>query len=455
MRKGNTVVKKLAVTAASAVLAFSASAAKLFPDDGIAQIVRVPRWQLVRLEQEGPMPEGLRASSDRTLDPIWSVESSTSVPFGVNKGDLVAFTAVTRGVAASGEAELRVKLQDKTYVGIFNDNVKGDSKWRRRRVFGVATKDYPAGTLRLHVYPGVKRQAIDVRGWTLENFGAVDPSALPALAADPQGWPAAELKLPDGPPPPGPIVLPPLSAAEKAKKRYIIVKLDDFGSGPAGAALYPKGLQVTEYLKKRGIPASLGIICKSLEWGNAKYVEWLKANARANGGLFDYWQHGWTHAMNIKWTDGKTYFAEYGIPDYDYQKANFDKAQGMFREKTGLVLDGFCAPCGLVTDETRRLLREHEEIKTWLYGDMKKPEGKFSFRRTCNLECRVGVVETAPFAAQYATQRTRDYIMLQGHPYMWSDESFAAFGRILDRLEEDGWTFVTHSTFPIDTASRE
>ena len=71
-------------------------------------------------------------------------------------------------------------------------------------------------------------------------------------------------------------------------------------------------------------------------------------------------------------------------------------------------------------------------------------------------------METAPFAAQYAAQRTRDYIMLQGHPYMWSDESFAAFGRILDRLEEDGWTFVTHSTFPIDhstfpidTASRE
>ena len=191
-----------------AALALSASAANLFPDDGIAQIVRVPRWQLVRLEQEGPMPEGLRASSDRTLDPIWSVESSTPVPFGVKKGDLVAFTAVARGVAASGEAELRVKLQDKTYMGIFNGNVTGDSRWRRRRVFGVAAKDYPAGSLRLHVYPGVKRQVIDVRGWAVENFGPVDPSAMPALAADPQGWPAAELKLPDGPPPPGPIVLP-------------------------------------------------------------------------------------------------------------------------------------------------------------------------------------------------------------------------------------------------------
>lgn len=283
---------------------------------------------------------------------------------------------------------------------------------------------------------------------------AVALAAASALAADPQGWPEPPIAVPDAPPPPGPVELPPLSAEERAKKRYIIVKLDDFGSGPAGAALYPKGQKVVDYLKKRGIPASLGICCKSLEWGNPLYVEWLRANARANGGLFDYWQHGWSHQMNIKWTDGRTYLAEYGIPDYGYQKENFDRAQSFFREKTGLVLDGFCAPCGLVTEETRRLLREHPEIKTWLYGDMERPEGKFSFRRTCNLECRTGVVETGPFVSQYRTQRTRDYIMLQGHPYMWSDESFAAFGRILDLLEKDGWTFVTHSTFPAEAASR-
>ena len=292
-------MKTRLVSIVAIALSSAALAANLFPSDGISSLARGDRWQFVRLPAEGGAPEGLRAASDRTLNPIWSVESSAAVPFGVKKGDLVAFTAVARGVAASGDAELRVKLQDKTYVGIFNDVVKGDSAWRRHRVFGVASKDYPEGTLRLHVYPGVKRQAIEVRGWTLENFGQVDPSALPALGTDPSGWPAAELKLPDGPPPPGPIVLPPLSAEEKAKKRYIIVKLDDFGSGPAGAALYPNGLRVTDYLKKRGIPASLGIIGKSFEWGNPKYVAWLKENARANGGLFDYWQHGWTHEMNI------------------------------------------------------------------------------------------------------------------------------------------------------------
>ncbi len=432
-----------------------AAGENLFPADGIAQFARQGRWQFVALPQEGAVPAGLRASSEKTLEPIWSVETSAAVAFGVKKGDLVALTVAARGVAAEGEAEMPAKLQDKTYEGIFNSPIRGGSAWKRQRVFGVAKRDYAAGSLRLHLYPGKKRQSIEVRDWTLENFGPVDPSSLPALKPVPQGWPEGAVKLPDGPQPPGPIDLPPLSAGEKAKKRYIIVKLDDFGSGPAGAALYPKGQKIVDYLKKRGIPASLGICCKSLEWGNQKYVEWLKANARANGGNFDYWQHGWTHQMNIKWTDGNTYLAEYGIPDYVYQKGNFDKAQNVFKEKTGLVLDGFCAPCGMITEETRRLLREHEEIKTWLYGDMERPEGKFSFRRTCNLECRVGVVEIAPFVNQYKSQRTRDYIMLQGHPFMWSDESFAAFGRILDQLEKDGWTFVTHSTFPIETASRK
>ena len=61
--------------------------------------------------------------------------------------------------------------------------------------------------------------------------------------------------------------------------------------------------------------------------------------------------------------------------------------------------------------------------------------------------CADRVRPAEPFAAQYKSQRTRDYIMLQGHPAMWSDESFESFKRILDCLEADGWTFTTHSGY--------
>jgi hypothetical protein len=64
---------------------------------------------------------------------------------------------------------------------------------------------------------------------------------------------------------PGAIVLPPLSAAEKAKKRYIIVKLDDFGSGPAESALYPKGLKDESF-------AAFGRILDQLEKDGCTFV---------------------------------------------------------------------------------------------------------------------------------------------------------------------------------------
>ena len=226
-----------------------AAGENLFPADGIAQFARQGRWQFVALPAEGGAPEGLRAASEKKLEPIWTVETSAAVAFGVKKGDLVALTAVVRGIAANGEAELVAKLQDKTYEGVFKDSLRGVNVWRRQRVFGVAKRDYAPGSLRLHLYPGLKRQAVEVRDWTLENFGPVEPSSLPTLKPVPQGWPAAELKLPVGPPPPGPIELPLLSDAERATKRYIIIKLDDFGSGPAGAALYPKGQKIVDYLK--------------------------------------------------------------------------------------------------------------------------------------------------------------------------------------------------------------
>lgn len=429
----------------SALSLVSMARENLFPADGIRQFTHWQRWQFAALPALGDVPEGLCTASDQTLRPIWAVETSAALTLGVKKGDLLALTVVARGVAAEGVAEMPAKVQDKTYEGIFNERIRGKAEWTRQRVFGIAKRDYPAGTLRLHLYPGVKRQCLEVRDWRLENFGSLRPEQLPPLAESPKDWPSSALTLPDEPPPPGPIELPALSVAEKAKPRYVIIKLDDFGCGPNGAPLDPKGVRVTEELKRRGLPASLGIVGRYFEWGNPNYVNWLKTNARANGGLFDYWQHGWTHQMNIRWKDGKTYVAEYAVPDHAYQQENFEKAQRVFTEKTGLVLDGFCAPCGVITEETRRLLRAHPEIKTWLYGDTERPEGKFVFRRICNLECRVGVVETAPFVSQYKNQRTRDYLMLQGHPMLWDDRSFAAFCRIVDRLVEDGWIFTTHS----------
>ena len=151
--------------------------------------------------------------------------------------------------------------------------------------------------------------------------------------------------------------LPPLDSATKAKKRYLILKLDDLA-----AHNYNRNMKRTaDYLKSRNLPGTFGICVKSLENAPQAYPDWIRANAYQNGGLFEFWQHGWDHAMNIKWK-GKTYTAEFAVEDADYQRERFDKSQSVFLDRVGIPLQGFNAPCGVTTSHTLDILRDHPEI---------------------------------------------------------------------------------------------
>lgn len=49
--------------------------------------------------------------------------------------------------------------------------------------------------------------------------------------------------------------------------------------------------------------------------------------------------------------------------------------------------------------------------------------------------------------ANNAGHRLDDCAVIQGHPDMWNDASFAAFKKIVDQLLADGWEFVTPRDF--------
>ena len=49
--------------------------------------------------------------------------------------------------------------------------------------------------------------------------------------------------------------------------------------------------------------------------------------------------------------------------------------------------------------------------------------------------------------ANNAGHRLDDCAVIQGHPDMWNDASFAAFKKIVDQLLADGWMFVTPHDF--------
>lgn len=393
-------------------------------------------------------PAGFRVVSEARLDPIYKVGAFMPTQGAVEKGDLLVLTMQIRGTGSSANsAKILFKLQDRTWYGVIREEIPAKEQWQSVRYIGVANKDYSDGALNLCVYPGLDRQTLEIRNLSLKNYGQTAKEKLPALAAP---FPAAEGEAVLVPPaPPKPIRLESLTAAQKAEKRYVMLKLDDLVNRGEKQGPSWRWLQLVSFFEEKDIHGSFGVIVKSIENDNPAYNEWIRKNALQNGGRIEFWHHGYTHAMNFDF-NGKKCTAEFSGPDEAYMMQAFSKAMDSFREKTGLIFQTYGAP-GNATDSTgRKVLEAHPDIKVWLYGDAKNPAGKLVLRRSLNLEHAVGKVDCQIFLKSYQHQRMRDYLVLQGHPMMWSEAMFADFKKIVEQLLEDGWIFVT----PIEYAKQ-
>lgn len=444
-------MKKLTVAVLSAFTGFAVLAAEnLLPDSFIKELCQRQKTGVTYLKAEGGMPEGISVTTDKALDPVYKIETSAAVPCAVKKGDLVVLTACVRGVSPSGKVAVLTKFQDKTYTGAFRDNLTADSaKWTWCRVVGVAPKDYEAGSMRLHVYPWTGAQKAEIRGWKLENLGQVKKSDLPPLPPAPN-WPAGELKAPQPPPPPLPVVLAPLTPAEYAKKRYVILKIDDVGNH--NGSIHPRFARVADYLASKKLKSGFGVIVKSIEkQPNEKYVAWLKKNAVENGGLIEFWDHGWDHAMFFNCTeddecDRATKFHGEHATCLKHQQRHLALALDTFKKWTGLTMHTIGTAGNAGNADTMKALKERPEMKVWLFGQG-KDDDVMVLGRWLNLEHAVGKVSYDVFAKAYARQRQKEYVVLQGHAAMWSDAMFEDFKRIVELLENDGWLFVTPYEF--------
>lgn len=423
----------------------------LLPAEFIQELCRRPNTGVGYLKAEGAMPEGITVTTDRAHDPVYRVETSGVVPCAVKKGDLVVLTAAVRGTSTGGKPNVLVKFQDKSYVGALRGNLTGGGSWGWCRVTGVANRDYAAGSMRLHVYPWTGCQQLEIRGWKLENFGPLKASALPPLPSAPD-WPCGALKAPDAPPPPKPVELKPLTAAERAKKRYVMLKIDDVGNHRGG--IHPRFARVAEYLASKKLKSGFGVVVKSIEnTPNKDYIAWLKRNAVENGGFIEFWNHGWDHAMNFTCSEDdacdhtKKLTAEYGGTCLEHQKSHLARSQDVFRKHTGLTMQTLGTAGNAGDENTAAALREHPEIKVWIFGKAKTDSGKLVLGRWLNLEHAVGKVSYDTFVRNYLKNRQRDYVVLQGHAAMWSDAMFEDFKRIVELLESEGWIFTTPAEY--------
>ena len=420
----------------------------LLPGSFVSDLCQKPRTGVTYLKPEGAMPEGVLVTTDKALDPIYRIETSAAVPCAVRKGDLIVLTAAVRGATPSGGPfAVLVKFQDNTYTGALRANLTGTGdRWQWCRLTGVAPKDYAAGSMRLHVYPWTGSQQVEIRGWRLENLGATAKSALPPLAAAPE-WPAGEIRPPAAPPKPQPVELAPLAEADRARKRYVMLKIDDVGNHRGG--VHPRFARVADYLASKKLKSGFGVIVKSIEQTpNRDYIDWIRRNAVENGGCIEFWNHGWDHAMGFTCTedddcDKSVKFHGEHATGLVHQRRHLARALDTFKKHTGLTMHTLGTAGNAGNANTAAALRERPEVRVWLFGDTKSDSGTLVLGRWLNLEHAVGKVDYDTFVRAYQHQRTRDYVVLQGHAAMWSDAMFEDFKRIVELLEKDGWTFVT------------
>jgi len=219
-------------------------------------------------------------------------------------------------------------------------------------------------------------------------------------------------------------------------RQFVILKADDFvyesfcaDGVPAGWRLY------LDYVESRGLKTSVGVIGHRLAEAPPSFFALLGEMHRR--GRVEFFNHGWTHAINVVGEDGVERSEFKGTP-YETQRDNLRATQALLRRRAGIVLRGFGAPGNAIDATTAQVVAENEEILYWFFGH--KDGGK-------TVLPRVADIENARLLPDYETFRRTlkpeaRVVVYQIHPWFWTPEKLAEFARCIDDLAAQGVTFV-------------
>ena len=233
-----------------------------------------------------------------------------------------------------------------------------------------------------------------------------------------------------------------LASALKAQDKVVVWKLDDVRAGEK-RRLAPGFKRVAEWAKAEKTVVTMGVICDSLNQPNADDVAWIKSNAVENGGVVEFWHHGWDHRS---WSEAGKQLWEFRGPDVATQARHLKDAQAIFKKHTGITFRVFGAPFNQTDDATIAAMDAVPEITIWMYPPKNETKRK-ALGRSLNIEPATGKVSYAKFAQDYAAKKPAGLMVLQGHCGMWNDESFNDFVKIAALLKQDGWVTMTASQY--------
>lgn len=213
----------------------------------------------------------------------------------------------------------------------------------------------------------------------------------------------------------------------------IILKLDDLS--------VKNGLcqcsSVFDFLVQKQLKASFGIIANRND--NTTLIKlnpYLQAKNAKEERLFEIWHHGFDHS--------KTEFKD---STYEFQKAHFENADKLTKKLLDIQMHSFGAPYNATDSITERVFSENKNYKIFIFSSLKKHEKSniLYLDNRVNMENGTGKPEYDYFLGNYAKVKSKytDYMVLQGHPNLWSPEKLEQFRKIIDFLISEGCEFVT------------
>lgn len=214
----------------------------------------------------------------------------------------------------------------------------------------------------------------------------------------------------------------------------IVLKLDDLRDKPHYLAGFARVLAV---LRQHEIVGSVGVIGDSLEGpGKAGYHAFLR---ELQAGGVELWNHGWLHQRDVE--RGVSEFKHTGVAE---QTATVQRTQAALLEATGVRPRCFGAPYNWNDQATEAALLA-AGLDVWFFPEAGTHHAAqiVALTQRVDIEVRTGVVDEAFFTTNLTAAACVDYAVLQGHPAMWDEASFAAFERIVLALKAQGCVFMT------------
>ncbi len=212
----------------------------------------------------------------------------------------------------------------------------------------------------------------------------------------------------------------------------IILKLDDLSVKSGVCKIIP----TMDYLKQMQIKAGLGIVAeKNDSTALRTLIPYLQAENSNREKLIEIWHHGLDHTKS-----------EFRDSNYQYQKSHFEQADKLVNKYLKIQMHTFGTPYNASDSITNSVISEDPNYKVFLYSSLVPAvnNGITYLNHRVNMENGTGNPEFEFFKSDYSKYKDKytDYMILQGHPNIWTTEKLDQFKQIIDFLIAQGCEFV-------------